>query len=511
MSGRDGIFGYGFERSKGVPDTTSIFTPFASESLKMDRPREDNPNLDASGAKPKGELLKATGAGDVSGAADSESWLAMRVHHHGYYERDIVVADEVFDWTLRSFDETTDDEATHDPESTLWFRIWRAQRDNPREYTGMFAKVSEWELSVDAYKFAMFKHTLLFLRDRYMGKPVEIAVNAAYTGGWEVRGHRAKGDELGADLFYVISTAGAIGVAKLKFGAHFGVSLTSVGTVGTAVTTVPHGLTTGNSVTVSGATPAEYNVTAAVTVVNATTFTYVIADADDEPATGTTVAVTVGAAEYLIADDWMEVMKPNGARKGTRREPIQIHPTPEDGDVFTLGDSWAIPAAAPRPTPVYTERQRLTGTDMELTFEIDGVPKTIVIAKSFSLKMVRPREAKEGLGSKYLQDIGEPSDAQVYVEASFPRTYVDMDFEQALVSDATITCVAKLWGTPIGDTGYEDFAEYTCENMSIGAAGTTITSAGDLDETVTLRAYPVAGTPLFVEKYRNTVASIDPT
>lgn len=509
MSGKNAIFGYGRARSKGVPGASSTYAPFATETLKMDRPGEPNPNLDPSGAKSRDAKLKASGGGDVQAAGDSESWLLMRAVQHGYYEVDEVVASEVYLWALRSFVSGVDTPVFAD-DREIWFRIWRDQQTNPREYTGMWAVPSEFELSVDAHKFAMFKHTLIYLRDRYMGKPEEVAVNAAYTGGWESRGHRARGDVYGADIYFEVSTAGALGVAKIKFGSRLTVSITSVGTVATAVSLVPHGLTTGNTVSHSGATPAEYNVADAVTVVDPYTYTYDIVDADDVPATGTPVAKVLGATEYLIADDWMEVYRANGQRRGTRREPVQIHPTSETGDAFTLGDSWRIASAAPRPTPVYTERPRLTGTDMSLTFEIDGVPKTIVIAKSFSLKHVTPREGKEGLGSVYLQDIGEPADSQEYWEASFPRTYVDTDFELALIADSTISVVVTLYGTPIGDTGEDDFVRFTLPNMSISAAGTTITGPGDLDETVTLRTFPDAeGTPICLEEYQNTIASIE--
>lgn len=54
-------------------------------------------------------------------------------------------------------------------------------------------------------------------------------------------------------------------------------SLTSVGLVATCVMTVPHNLKTGLSVTLAGFTPAGYNGTYAVNVVNATTFTFVLA------------------------------------------------------------------------------------------------------------------------------------------------------------------------------------------------------------------------------------------
>ncbi len=51
-------------------------------------------------------------------------------------------------------------------------------------------------------------------------------------------------------------------------------NLTSSGTTCTLVTSVAHGLVTGNQVTITGASPAVYNGTFKITVVNGTTFTY---------------------------------------------------------------------------------------------------------------------------------------------------------------------------------------------------------------------------------------------
>lgn len=67
-------------------------------------------------------------------------------------------------------------------------------------------------------------------------------------------------------------------------------SITFVGTTATLTTASPHGLTTGRTATVVGATPAQYNVTAKpITVTGANTFTYVMATA---PATNATVVGT---------------------------------------------------------------------------------------------------------------------------------------------------------------------------------------------------------------------------
>jgi hypothetical protein len=56
-------------------------------------------------------------------------------------------------------------------------------------------------------------------------------------------------------------------------------NLTSSGTTCTLVTSVAHGLVTGNQVTVTGASPSQYNGTFKITVLNGTTFTYVASSA----------------------------------------------------------------------------------------------------------------------------------------------------------------------------------------------------------------------------------------
>jgi len=70
-------------------------------------------------------------------------------------------------------------------------------------------------------------------------------------------------------------------------------SITHVGNVATVTTATPHGRITGDTITVTGAAPADYNVTAKpITVLTATTFTYTMATV---PATNATV---VGAYTY---------------------------------------------------------------------------------------------------------------------------------------------------------------------------------------------------------------------
>jgi len=62
-------------------------------------------------------------------------------------------------------------------------------------------------------------------------------------------------------------------------------SITRVGTLATLTTTTPHGLITGNQITVSGAIPTAYNGTFVVTVTGASTLTYTMASTPSGSAT----------------------------------------------------------------------------------------------------------------------------------------------------------------------------------------------------------------------------------
>jgi hypothetical protein len=75
-------------------------------------------------------------------------------------------------------------------------------------------------------------------------------------------------------------------------------SITRVGTTATLTTSSAHGRSTGHTVTVYGAFPADYNVTGAITVTGATTFTYtMLADPGSS-------ATTVGQYSYNVQSDY---------------------------------------------------------------------------------------------------------------------------------------------------------------------------------------------------------------
>lgn len=94
-------------------------------------------------------------------------------------------------------------------------------------------------------------------------------------------------------------------------------SVTRNSTTATATTTNAHGLSTGNHVTVAGATPAGYNLTAAITVASATTFTYTVNGSLTTPATGTITAGVIYKTSEVIPNVNASA---NGYRLPTEKE-----------------------------------------------------------------------------------------------------------------------------------------------------------------------------------------------
>lgn len=83
-------------------------------------------------------------------------------------------------------------------------------------------------------------------------------------------------------------------------------SLSFVGTLATAVTTVPHGLTTGDLVTVQNSFPDNYSVTnVAISAISATSFTYVMLVAPTINASTLGTFSIIKAAE--VPDQWREI------------------------------------------------------------------------------------------------------------------------------------------------------------------------------------------------------------
>jgi head-tail adaptor len=84
-------------------------------------------------------------------------------------------------------------------------------------------------------------------------------------------------------------------------------SLTRSSTTATATTKLAHGYTTGDYVTVAGATPSAYNGRVKITVTGTTTFTYTVAGSPATPATGTITATYTSDAQLGRKAVWRDV------------------------------------------------------------------------------------------------------------------------------------------------------------------------------------------------------------
>ena len=99
-------------------------------------------------------------------------------------------------------------------------------------------------------------------------------------------------------------------------------SITRSGTTATVTSTTTHGLVTGDTVIMSGATETDYNIEATVTVTSTTTFTYEVANSPTTPATGSPIGNQVGSSVRGIVylDGTYYVMTPSGAIQGSELE-----------------------------------------------------------------------------------------------------------------------------------------------------------------------------------------------
>jgi hypothetical protein len=88
----------------------------------------------------------------------------------------------------------------------------------------------------------------------------------------------------GSNWFYIATTTTAQTIS----------SITHVGNVATLTTASPHGLITGNRVTISGATASDYNGTYVITKTGASTFTYTMATTPAANATVVGTYTTIG-------------------------------------------------------------------------------------------------------------------------------------------------------------------------------------------------------------------------
>lgn len=208
MAGENGQVSFGLESREGVPWHDSFYTPFVSETFRMERPNEPNPNIDGKGTESRGDNLQATGTGSLIVSANSEYLLPLRAHQRGYYEVELVDTG-VYLWTFREIDTVEDTPIAHWLES-VWFALWRDQRYDPSLYRAMGAKCSQLQITQDAFSHVRFQHDFLFLRDTY-SRAVQQAVNAAFTGEVFPLGHRILGDENGDYFKFKITDDGAAG------------------------------------------------------------------------------------------------------------------------------------------------------------------------------------------------------------------------------------------------------------------------------------------------------------
>ena len=99
-------------------------------------------------------------------------------------------------------------------------------------------------------------------------------------------------------------------------------TITRSGTTATVTTASEHSMASGQSVTIAGATPTNYNGTFTVTVISATQFTYTVSGTPVTPATGTITASFNGGTVEVESDEEGESQNLDSAAQLTLVSPI---------------------------------------------------------------------------------------------------------------------------------------------------------------------------------------------
>lgn len=99
-------------------------------------------------------------------------------------------------------------------------------------------------------------------------------------------------------------------------------SLTRSGTTATATTNSAHNLATGATITISGAAQSPYNITAIISVISETSFTFQVANSPATPATGTILATFTTAKVQVLAVEFGANGNSSGGSELTLISPI---------------------------------------------------------------------------------------------------------------------------------------------------------------------------------------------
>lgn len=175
-------------------------------------------------------------------------------------------------------------------------------------------------------------------------------------------------------------------------------SITRASTTATVTTATAHGLTTGDIVTIAGATPSAYNGDFSVTATSSTVFTYAIAGSPVTPATGT---ITVSPPHGLSTNNYINI-------KGAEA-PVVISALTQTGNVATAVTATDHDLTEGYQSTVFiagAEQAEYNGTKTLLTvpnrrtftFEISGDP----VSPATTLDVLLAYDAKErGYNGRY--------------------------------------------------------------------------------------------------------------
>lgn len=204
-------------------------------------------------------------------------------------------------------------------------------------------------------------------------------------------------------------------------------SLSQSAGLATAVTATAHGLTSGDVVTISGASQSGYNKSATVTVVDATTFTYAVVGGTVSPATGapilntatvySPISTSIGSVTLYFYNDGV-LHKLTGCR-GTFEIDLAAKQIP--AFKFTFTGLYNAPADTSLPTTDYSAFQipKVANTSNTPAFSLFGFSGALL---SMNLNLANDVKYRTLIGEEEVKIVDRKPSGSMVVEAPLTAT-----------------------------------------------------------------------------------------
>lgn len=209
-----------------------------------------------------------------------------------------------------------------------------------------------------------------------------------------------------------------------------------------------------------------------------------------------------GAAIPVTAGSWIDAVGDDddpSTISDDVYDPAQFMIT--SGGALTLDDLFTIDSERTKMSPTYVAQNPLSGVGA--TLKIGG---TSYNAMNFDVVFRRPYDEDRAVGSKYTSGFVEGE--FVEWEIQLVRKYTSRALLALLEAGSSATVDVDIYGDRIAATAYRERLRFYWAAAKFDSAGTNVTSAGALEETVVLMPYDNESDSTCVETINHTLSAL---